>query len=245
MTRAHGFPICVLAFIAALFAVSCGPNTNYIRRIQALEEGVDNPTTIAELDEAIGKYQKRVEDVLNADIRTGMWYKILAIRYMDNGMYAKALENFRTAIQFYPTNQNLYYYVGVCAGYLAKASLDFNATGSSAERTRYLGLAESAYLRAIELEPRYVRALYGVSVLYVFEMEKPEEAIRHLSVVLEVEKKNVDAMFILARAYFVTGKAEEAVSLYDAILNLTKDEKKRQSARDNKAFVLEHAYGER
>ncbi len=244
MKRAHPVPLCLLVLFAAVFAVSCGPNTNYIRRMQALEEGVDNPTTVEELEEAISKYQKRVEDVLNADIRTGMWYRILAIRYMDNGMYAKALENFRMAIQYYPTNQNLYYYVGVCAGYLAKASLDFAATGSSAERSRYLALSESAYLRAIELEPRYVRALYGVSVLYVFEMERPEEAIRHLSVVLDVEKKNVDAMFILARAYFMSGNAEEAVSLYDTIVGLTKDAKKLASARENKAFVLENAYGD-
>ncbi len=212
--------------------------------MQALEEGVDNPTTVKELEEAIAKYQKRVEDVLNADIRTGMWYRLLAIRYLDNGMYAKALENFRMAVQYYPANQNLYYYVGVCAGYLAKASLDFGATGSAAERARYLDLAESAYLRAIELEPRYVRALYGVSVLYVFEMEKPEQAIRHLTTALEVEKKNVDAMFVLARAYFMAGKAEEAVSLYDTIVTLTKDGNKLQSARENRAFVLEHAYGE-
>lgn len=239
----HVILICLLISFTAALLVSCGPNTNYIRRMQALEEGVDNPTTVQELEEAISKYQKRVEDVLNADIRTGMWYKILAIRYLDNAMYEKALENFRIAIEFYPTNQNLYYYVGVCAGYLAKASLDFEATGSRAEQSRYYALAESAYLRAIELEPRYVRALYGVSVLYVFELEKPDEAIRHLSVVLEIEKKNVDAMFILARAYFMTGNAEDAVSLYDAILGITKDEKKLQSARENKAFVLENAYG--
>ena len=132
----------------------------------------------------------------------------------------------------------------MCAGYLAKASLDFEAAGSLAERSRYYALAESAYLRAIELEPRYVRALYGLSVLYVFELNKPEEAIRHLDVVLDTEKKNVDAMFILARAYFMTGKAEEAVSLYDTILTLTKDAKKLQSARENKAFVLENAYGD-
>lgn len=223
---------------------SCGPNTKTIRRMQAIEEHVDNPTTIEELTDAIGKYKARIEDVLNADIRIGMWYKILAIRYLDTGMYGKALENFRTAIEYFPTNQNLYYYVGVCAGYMAKASLDFEATGSSSERGRYLDLAESAYLRAIELEPRYARALYGLSILYVFELNESAKAIPLLELFMEVESIDYDAMFVLARAYYATGDIEGAVAMYDKILATSKDEKRRTEAETNKAVVLQEGYGQ-
>lgn len=223
---------------------SCGPNTKTIRRMQAIEEHVDNPTTIEELTDAIGKYQARIEDVLNADIRIGMWYKILAIRYLDTGMYGKALETFRTAIEYYPTNQNLYYYVGVCAGYMAKASLDYEATGKSSERGRYLDLAESAYLRAIELEPRYARALYGLSILYVFELNESAKAIPLLERFMEVETIDYDAMFVLARAYYVTGDIDRSVAMYDKILATSKDEKRRSEAESNKAIVLQEGYGQ-
>ncbi|HNQ96913.1 MAG TPA: tetratricopeptide repeat protein [Treponemataceae bacterium] len=227
----------------SLFFLSCGPNTNYIRRMQALEEGVDNPTSIEELEDAIKKYQHRIEDVLNADIRIGMWYKILATRYLDNGMHAKALENFQTAIQYYPTNQNLYYYVGVCAGYMAKSALDFEATGTSSKSSNYYQLAESAYVRAIELEPRYVRALYGLSVLYVFELDRPADAIPHLQLVAEIETRNTDVRFILARAMYMTGDIEGAVAAYDSILSISRDEKTKETARQNKAEVLQRGYG--
>jgi len=233
----------VSCLFVMLFLASCTPNSTYIRRMQSLEEGVDNPNTVEELTEAIRKYQKRIEDILNADIRTGIWYKILATRYLDNRLYGKALENFRSAIEYYPMNQNLYYYVGVCAGYMANASLDFEATGKTAERDRYLALSESGYLRAVEIEPRYARALYGLGVLYVFELERSDKAIPLLETLLDIEKKNIDAMFLLARAYYATGSNDAAVTLYDRIIAVTGDPVRKANAESNKKQVLEQTYG--
>ena len=80
--------------------------------MQLLEEGVSSPTTVEELREAIQKYGNRVEDVLQAQSQIGIWYKLLATRYLDNKMYGEALKTFQKAIEFYPENSNLYYYVG-------------------------------------------------------------------------------------------------------------------------------------
>ncbi len=238
------FPFAAVAGLALLSLVSCGPNTNQIRRMQALEEGVSSPTTIEELEAAIKKYQARIEDILNADIRVGVWYKILATRYLDNKMYAKALENFRMATEYFPDNQNLYYYVGLCAGFLSKSALDYDLTGTDRERLRYLDLSESAYLRAIEIEPRFVRALYGVGVLYVFERDEPAKAIPLLETAIDVEKRNTDAMFVLARAYYAAGRAEDAVDMYDRIIKVTGSEDRKKEAETNKAFVLGQSYGQ-
>ncbi|MBN2811171.1 tetratricopeptide repeat protein [Treponema zuelzerae] len=238
----RSIPFFGVAFFAAVLVFSCGANTNQIRRMQMIEEGVDSPTTIDELTDAIGKFQKRAEDLVNTDIRLGIWYKILGTRYLDNKMYGKALDNFRTAIEYYPTNQNLFYYVGVCAGYMAKASLDYEATGKPLDRERYYALAESAYLRAIELEPRYERALYGLSVLYIFELDRPADAIPHLELIQTIEKRNFDAMFLLARAYFSTGQGDRSIELYDKIINESKDKDRRSQAEENKAYVLQNLY---
>ncbi|HKL86483.1 MAG TPA: DUF2225 domain-containing protein [Treponemataceae bacterium] len=237
----------VLRFMCVFFIffviTACGVNTNQIRRMQSLEEGVDSPTTIEELTTAIGKFQKRAEDLINTDIRLGTWYKIVGTRYLDNRMYGKALENFRMAIDYYPTNQNLFYYVGVCAGYMAKASLDFDAKGNELESKRYYALAESAYKRAIEIEPRYERALYGLSILYVFEFDTPAKAIPYLELIMDIEKRNLDAMFVLARAYYSTGNYEGSVALYDRIIETTKDKNRKAEAESNKSTVLALMYG--
>ena len=149
----------LFAITFAVFVLcGCTKSNKSIIRMQKLEEGIDHPTSEEELKAAIAKYQTRVADNQLADTQVGVWYKMLAVRYLDAKMYGQALEYFQKAIQFQPTNQNLYYYVGLCAGYMAKASLDYKATGAATttEKYNYLKLAESAYLRAIELEENTV-----------------------------------------------------------------------------------------
>lgn len=234
----------IFASVCALSLVLCGctKSNKTLIRMQHLEEGIKNPTTEAELKEAIAKYQDRVADIQLAEAQTGIWYKMLAVRYLDAKMYGEALKNFQNAIQFYPANQNLYYYVGVCAGYMAKASLDYNATGSSSEKWNYYKLAEDAYLQAIKYESKYGRALYALGILYVFELNECGKAIPHLEKLLSFDTKNIDAMFVLARAYYVEGNYDGAVELYDKIASLTKNEQKKQDALSNKKIVLDASY---
>lgn len=233
--------IVILGIVAAcsFLMTSCVKSNKTIKRMQNLEEGVSSPSTEAELMDAIEKYQNRVNDIQLAEGQTGIWYKMLAVRYLDAKMYGEALKNFQKAIQFYPSNQNLYYYVGVCAGYMAKASLDYNAAGNNIEKWNYYRLSESAYLQAIEFEPKYGRALYGLGVLYVYEMNECAKAIPHLEKLLSFDTRNTDAMFVLARAYYVEGEYDKALALYDRIPSVTKSEQKKNDAMTNKKIVLE------
>lgn len=227
-----------------LLFVSCGPNVNYIRRVQSLEENVSQPQTAEELTEAIKKYENRVEDIMAAENQIGIWYKILATRYIDNKMYGKALDSLQNAVRYYPANQNLYYYIGVCAGYMAKSELDYTASGSDAKKQNYLKLSESAYLRALELEPGYARALYGLGVLYAFDFMDGAKAIPPLVKLLSIEKKHTDAMFVLARAYFMEHDFQNAADMYDAIIRTTTAPEKKSDAEKNKKTVLDAMYAE-
>ena len=229
---------------ATIVLVSCGGVSNKtIIRHQKMEEGVESPTTVEELKDAIKKYQERVADVQLAQSQIGIWYKILGTRYLDNKMYGEALKCFQEALTYYPDNQNLYYYVGVCAGYMSHAALDYNASGTNEVKYNYLKLAEEAYLRAIAIEDRYVRALYGLGVLYVFELDEPEKAVPHLEKALSIDTKNLDTMFVLARAYYSSYEFDKAVEIYDRIIETTKSEDTKKTAEENKKLVLDAAYG--
>ena len=149
---------------------------------------------------------------------------------------------FQEALKYYPNNQNLYYYVGVCAGYMSHAAMDFGGSGSTEVKYNYLKLAEEAYLRAIEIEDRYVRALYGLGVLYVFELDEPAKAIPHLEKALSIDTKNIDAMFVLARAYYSNYDFDKSAAMYDKIINTTKSAEKKATAEENKKTVLDAAY---
>ena len=175
-----------------------------IKHLEALEAGVENPLTVEELEEAIAKNEARAEELLALQEQTGSWYKILAVKYIDGEMYGEALSALQKAVQYYPQNQNLFYYIGVSAGFMAKATLDFNADGKTTERDNYLLLAESGYKRAVELEPDYFRAIYGLAVLYVLEMNQPAKAVPLLEKALTIEEKNTEAMMLLGHAYYMT-----------------------------------------
>ena len=67
----------ILVLLIAIMCLSvfcgCGVNPKQIKRMQSLEEGVSNPSTIEELKYAIEKYQHRVEDITSAAAQTGIW----------------------------------------------------------------------------------------------------------------------------------------------------------------------------
>ena len=76
----------VLFFIFLIvFFPSCN-SKSFIQRVQEYEEGVSNPNTEAELKEAIKKYERRIEDIMVASERVGIWYRMLGTRYLDKKM---------------------------------------------------------------------------------------------------------------------------------------------------------------
>ncbi len=231
--------------LSVMILCGCTKSSKAIIRMQKMEEGVGSPTTVEELQAAIKKYQDRVMDIQLANGQVAIWYKMLGVRYLDAKMYGEALKCFQAALQFYPDNENLYYYTGLCAGYMSHASLDFGGTGSNQEKMNYLRLAEEAYNRAVTINPRYTRALYALGVLYVYEFKNCEDkAIPHMEALLDIDTKNIDAMFILARAYFSTNQYEKSVALYDKIISLTKSDAKKQEAINNKKYVMDSAYAQ-
>ena len=125
---------------------------------------------------------------------------------------------------------------------MAAESLDYKATGSYTQRINYLKLAESAYLQAIKLDNRYTKALYGLGVLYIWELDKSEEAIPYLERFLQVQTRDTNAMFVLARAYYMNYEFEKAGELYDRIIKLNPNAEKVSEAEKNKKAALDALY---
>lgn len=188
------------------------------------------PQTVEELQKAIATYEGRIERYVRDAAQLGIYWKILAVRLMDKKMYGEALDALERAIHFYPEDPSLQYMKGLSAAIMAKST-----TGK--ERSAFFSQAEQAHLRALEIDPTYHRSRYALGVLYVFELNTPERAIPHLEMLLEQQKKDVDAHFVLARAYYETGQYRKALDLYDRILSITKVAEKRRQAEENKKIV--------
>lgn len=225
----------VLFFICSLVLFTSCNSRRFIQRVQEYEEGVSNPTSEAELKDAIKKYLKRIDDIMVASERVGTWYKMLGTRYLDKKMYKNALECFQKAVEFYPENQNLYYRVGLCAAFMAKNSLDFEDDGLE---DRYYKLAVKAYKRAIDLDPNYTKAMYALSVLYVFELGIPQEAIPLLEKSIDGKMKPIDELFLLGRAYLMVGENEKAIASFQRIVDISGSEAQRKQAKENIDIIL-------
>jgi tetratricopeptide (TPR) repeat protein len=192
---------------------------------------------IEEIEEAIGRYSKEVERTVDATGQVGIYYKMLAIEYMRGGMYGAAYDALKQAIEVHPENPILFYYSAVCAARMSKAQV------LGEDRERWLERSVVLYRRAIDLDPGYADALYGLSVLYVFELERPEEAETLLETMLTVESKEIEGRFLLAGVYYRLGKLEQALELYKEIESLSTAEQKRQEARDNRKRIEDELYG--
>ena len=230
-----GMLTCMFVFLLAVF-FSC-TDKRFIQRVQEYEEGVSNPTTEAELKDAITKYLRRIDDIVIAYERVGVWYKMLGTRYLDKKMYKNALECFEKAVEIYPENQNLYYKIGVCAANMAKGALDFEVRGQDVSM-RYFDLASRSYKRAIELDPSYGKAIYALSVLYIFELARPEEAIPLLEGEIEGKMKPLDELFLLAQAYVASNKNDKAIEAYKRIIELSGSATQKKQAKENIDILL-------
>ena len=222
--------------------ISCENSNKSIKRMQKLEENVQNPQSIEEIQDAIKKYTDRVNDIVLAQEQIGIWYKMLGSRYVDKKMYGEALKAYQSALEYFPANQNLYYWVGVCAGFMAKASLDFNGSGSKEISLNYIKLAEDSYKRAVELDERYERAWYGLGVIYSYEMDEYEKAVVCFEHALEISTQSIDTMFNLARAYYGAYEFDKSAEMYDKIISITKSQSTKAQAEELKKQALDAAY---
>jgi tetratricopeptide (TPR) repeat protein len=215
------------------------------KRIAELSPRGGPPETIEGLKAAIALYEAQIELNVKEGAQAGVYWKILATRLADRNMHKDALDALERAVSYNAEDPTLFYLTGLSAAIAASSSLDFpGASGApGAERDRYFALSESAYLRAISLDPDYARPRYGLGILYIFELDRPAEAIPHLTRYLERMSSDLDAMFALARAYYMTGDNTAAIELYDRILSRTKDQKRKAEAQRNREIVMGQIYG--
>jgi len=213
-------------------------NRELAKRIAELSPRGGPPETIDGLRKAIALYEDQIERNVREGAQTGAYWKILAIRLADKNMHNDALDAFERAIYFNTEDATLYYLTGVSAASAAHSLVGFSGSAEK-EKSRLYKLAENSYLRALELDATYAKPMYGLGILYVFELDRPLDAITYLERYLKINISDVSAMFVLARAYYSTEKYADAIECYDRIINRTKDKKIKEEALKNKDIILD------
>ncbi|MDR0300822.1 MAG: tetratricopeptide repeat protein [Treponema sp.] len=216
-------------------------NKELARRIAELSPKGGPPESIEGLRQAIALYEDQIERNVREGAQTGAYWKILAVRLSDKGLHNEALEALERAIYFTPEDASLFNLTGVSAGIVAKSVVGFSASAEK-EREHYYKLSENSYKRALELDVTYAKPMYGLAILYVFELDRPAEAITYLERYLSMNTSDFHAMFILARAHAVTGSYTQAIETYERIITRSKNKDLQAEALNNIEIVQRLMY---
>jgi len=220
---------------------SASRNKELEKRIAELSPRRGPPETIENLRQAIALYENQIERNVREGAQTGVYWKILAIRLADKGLDNDALEAFERAVYYNSEDPVIYYLTGVSAAKVAQKKIGFTAN-DSIEKERYYQLSENAYLRALELDETYSKAMYGLAVLYAFELNRPQDAVDQLDRYLQIQKSDINAMFVLARSYYMLRKFTSAIEVYEKIVSTTKDRNIKEEAFKNMDIVRDAMY---
>jgi tetratricopeptide (TPR) repeat protein len=230
------------ALIAFIYNRTSTMNSRELARQMAeLSPRGGPPETIEGLRQAIALYEAQIERNVREAAQTGVYWKILATRLADRNLHNLALDALERAIYYNTEDPILYYLTGVSAGSVAKSTIGFTANSVN-EREHFFRLAENSYKRALELDITYTRPMYGLAVLYVFELDRPEDAIVQLDRYLQIQPSDNHAMFVLARAHFMMGNFHRASEIYERIADRTRDRSIREEALNLRNIVQEMMY---
>jgi tetratricopeptide (TPR) repeat protein len=228
----------IISLISLFLLSSCGGDKKaWQENLSAAEQkefqsGVIPDERIENLKKGISFYEAEVSRTVKNSKQIGIYYRMLTLEYMTLEMYNEALKSVQKSLEYFPTSPLLYYYGAVSSAQMSMAVFDDD------KQRAFIDLAERYYLRAISLDPKYNEALYGLSVLYIFELDRPFDAEPLLERLIARSRNNYDAVFLLARVKILKGEIDEAVDLYSKIEEKAPDDESRQNAKENRIRLL-------
>lgn len=193
---------------------------------------------LRELTADIRKIEKELDSTLEKYQKVGNFQRALGVKMMHYRMYLKAYEHFNNAIEFYPHSEMLHYYRGIAASQFA-LSQDVDSI-----KKDYMNRALYSHEYSIELNPNFTKGLYALSILYIYEFDRPDDAKVLLDRLLSISTREFDAMLLRALLYEKDDELNAALDLYDSVLSMSKKSNHIVRAEINRDRVLRRITGE-
>lgn len=226
--------ILLLFMVSALLGCTGEKTKNLANQIYETEDKRDlnKEKRIKEITRDIKRAEDDLNDALESYKKIGNYHRVLGVKLMHYKMFLKAYDHFSIAIEYYPASEMLLYYRGVAAGQYA-----ISQDREDIKRD-YLNRSRISHEQALKLNPRFAKSLYALSILYVYEFDRPFDAKPLLDDLLDVSSRNFDAMLLRALLYERDGKFNAAVDLYDKVLKQSKKQSHQIGAESNRERVL-------
>lgn len=191
---------------------------------------------ISELLETIAKQEQQVKAGEESPAKLALSYQKLGEKYLENGMFDASIETFTKALALGRDNPLVHYSLGVAYANKAKEG----------KATSDIEKAEFHYRKALQLNPSYTSAAYGLALFLFYVKEEKEEGIDMLEKLVAGRKSLYRERMALGRLYFDAGKYATALSHYQALcadLDAARDNpliiEYRTACRDNAHKLME------
>ena len=228
-----------IILIFSLSVVSCNKDeSDLLERMAIMESGdsyigdIENDENYRKLKKDINQFRKVLDEKVDAAEKLGTYYKLIGLKYLDYSMYRLALDAFEQALEIYPENPNVLYNAGLSSARLSKTE------GTESLSVELLNQAVRYYQASIAVNNRFSSPMYGLAILYIYELNQPELAIPLLEMYNSVQKSSMNGRFLLAAAHFALGNKNEAVDIYNGIIDKSENETEVESARNNRNTIL-------
>ncbi len=220
----------------------CGPDKrgDLVSQIYETEDksGISSDKRIKEITNDIKKIEKDLESTLEKYKKNGNFHRALGIKMLHYKMYNKAYEHFTIALEYFPDSEMLHYYRGISASQYG-ISQDLDSV-----RRDYINRAKISYENSIRINPRFVKGLYALSILYIYELDRIDDAKPLLDTLLSISTRDFDAMLVRALLHERDGETNDALDLYDRVISLSKNDEQVNIAITNRNKVLGEYIGD-
>lgn len=227
-SRLLGF--CVVFAAIVVFSSCDAPFSRDKQSFKTFESDADE--RIAQYQNKIKKNRNEFQQAIQAAGRIARFNKLLAIQYMEVGMFGLALDSLQEALLVEPQNEVLFYLSGIAAMRLAKI---YPVTDG--EYGRLIGYAEHALQQSLELSSDYADALFALSMLYVFDKGESHLALPLLERLRSIGPSNPHTHALIGRVQMEYDDFAEAAQSYQRAAELYDESEYRQKSLDNLAVV--------
>ncbi|ACH93253.1 putative cytosolic protein [Borrelia duttonii CR2A] len=203
---------CVSVFL--LLWVSCGDGakekSNLGLRIREVElSGGGSLEKVEVYKEFIDREEKNVLKIINSIDKKARFFILIGLELIKLGQYLPAIEYLNKNLEYGPDNHLSHFYIGVSSYNLAKGM----QTQDKIEE--YFTLAENSFLKSISLKDDFKEAIFALSTMYVYDLDKQLEAKGYLSKLEFMGENYFEFLMLRGANYYSLGDFNNALLFYN------------------------------
>ncbi|BDU63021.1 TPR repeat-containing protein [Candidatus Borrelia fainii] len=193
--------------------ISCGDESkekvNLGLRIREIEiAGGGSLEKIEVYKEFIDKEEQNILKIINSIDKKARFFSLIGLELIRFGQYGPAIEYFNKNLEYGPNNHLSHFYIGVSSYNLAKGF-------ETKEKVReYFILAEDSFLKSIFIKDDFKEAIFALSTMYVYDLDKQLEAKGYLSRLESMGESYFEFFMLRGANYYSLGDFDNALLFY-------------------------------